>query len=111
MVPITLALLLTTATAATPMRVGGEVTAPVAVYRVEPKYDQCTGKKMTGFPILEAVIDEKGHVRNLRFLKPVHPCVKASILPALSQWRFKPATYRGKAVPVKYNLTILIHYR
>jgi len=93
------------------MRVGGEVSAPVVLSRVEPTYEGCAGQKVWGFPILEAVIDETGHVKNLRLLKPVHPCLEAAILPAVRQWRFKPATLGGRPVPVIYNMTVHIHYR
>lgn len=96
---------------AEPRPAGGEVTVPVAIKRVEPNFTACEGKRLWGFPILEAVIDETGHVKSLKFLKPVHPCLEAAILPALRQWRFKPGTYKGKPVPVQYNLTVNIHYR
>jgi protein TonB len=88
------------------------VKAPVAISRVEPTYEACANEKSVwGFPILEAVIDEEGRVQNLRLLKPVHPCLEQSILPAIRQWRFKPGTLNGKPVPVIYNLTVHIHYR
>jgi len=91
--------------------VGGEVTAPVVISRVEPLYAGCEGKQVWGFPILEGVIDETGRVRDLRLLKKVHPCLEAAILTAVRQWRFKPGTFQGKPVPVIYNMTVHIHYR
>lgn len=94
-----------------PRRVGGEVTAPVSITRVEPNYEGCAGKQVWGFPILEAVIDESGQVRDLKLLSKVHPCLAEAILPAVRQWRFKPGTYKGRPVPVIYNMTVHIHYR
>jgi len=86
--------------------------APVVISRVEPTYESCANEKnVWGFPILEAIIDERGQVRNLRLLKPVHPCLEKAILPAIRQWRFKPGTLNGKPVPVIFNLTVNIHYR
>ena len=90
---------------------GGEVTAPVVISRVEPLYAGCEGKQVWGFPILEGVIDETGRVRDLRLLKKAHPCLEAAILTAVRQWRFKPGTFQGKPVPVIYNMTVHIQYR
>ena len=95
-----------------PLRVGGDVKAPVVLSRVEPTYEKCANeKRVWGFPILEAIIDEHGEVQNVRLLNPVHPCLEESILPAIRQWRFKPGTINGKPVPVIFNLTVNIRYR
>lgn len=94
------------------MRVGGEVTAPVVIRRVDIDFDECTKRKVAiPFMLLEAVIDERGHVRNARFLKPVPACADNAVMRAISNWEFRAGTYRGKPVSVIYNLTITVHYR
>src|SRR5688572_22647487 len=61
----------------TALRVGGEVKAPVVTKRVKPNVERCTAKKIrvSGVPLLEAVIDENGVPRDIRILESSHPCV------------------------------------
>lgn len=94
-----------------PMQVGNGVTAPIVIKRVDPDYKLCAGVKVLGSPALEAVIDERGIVCNPRLLKPVHPCLEKAIFDAIGQWRFRPGTFKGKPVAVRYNFTVRIHYR
>lgn len=94
-----------------PMRVGGDVSAPIAIKRIEPNYKACEGQKIWGFPILEAVIDEKGLPTRVRMLSKVHPCLEKIVTDAVRQWRFKPATCKGKPVAVMYNVTVFIRWQ
>jgi TonB family protein len=96
----------------TVLRVGGEVKAPVVMKRVEPNVERCTTTKIrvSGVPLLEAVIDENGVPRDIRILESSHPCVDQVVIEAVEQWRFRPATLRGKAVPVVFNMTVHVHY-
>jgi TonB family protein len=96
--------------AAKPLRVGGEVVAPVVLHRVEPDFSPCEGQRAWGFPILEAVIDETGTIRDVRMLKPVHPCLEKAVLESVRQWRFQPGTVGGKPVPVIFNMTVYIKW-
>ena len=93
------------------MRVGNGVTAPVVIKRVEPNYEACREQRVWGLPILEAIIDEQGKPRNIRVLKPIHPCLEKITVAALEQWRFTPGMYEGKPVPVVFNITVHIHWR
>lgn len=96
-----------------PMPVGGEVRPPVAIARVEPDYEPCARKKVRvrGLTILEAVIERDGTVRSLRLLKSAEPCTAKAALEAMRQWKFKPATYRGKPVACVMSFTVNIHVR
>jgi protein TonB len=50
-----------------PMRVGGDVKAPVIVNRAEPKYTETARKaRVAGIVIVEAVIDKNGNVDEVR---------------------------------------------
>lgn len=89
-----------------PLRVGGDVSAPVELRRVLPVFpDRCAGFRFEGVFIVEAIISTSGRVSGLRVLRPavsVPPCPEAemAVRRALAQWHFKPATYRGQPVPV-----------
>jgi protein TonB len=90
-----------------PVRVGGNVKAPVIVKRIEPLYNEVARKaKIQGFVIIEAVIDRNGDVTEARIIKPLPLGLDMAALNAVKQWKFKPGTLNGQPVPVYYNLTV-----
>ncbi len=90
-----------------PLRVGGEVKAPVLVNRVEPGYPEAARKaRMEGVVILEAIITASGSVEDVKVLKSVNPLLDASAVRAVQQWRYKPATLNGRAVRVYLTVTV-----
>jgi len=102
----------TTRPAPTPMRVGGDVTEPYELSRVAPDYSRIPDTaRGLGHCLFEAVISTDGLVQDLRVLRPstVSPRCKPAIdeyVRTISQWRYRPATYRGQ--PVATFLTISI---
>ena len=90
-----------------PVRVGGNVKAPVAVLRVDPIYTEVARRaRVEGIVIIEAVIDRQGNVTEARVLKPLPLGLDAAALNAVKQWKFRPGTLDGQPVPVYYNLTV-----
>lgn len=90
-----------------PVRVGGNVKAPIAVKRVDPVYTEVARRSRTqGIVIIEAVIDRQGNVTEARVLKPLGMGLDAAALHAVRQWKFRPGTLNGQPVPVYYNLTV-----
>ena len=94
-----------------PMPVGGDVKPPRVIHRVEPQYEACKGITVSAVPLLEAVIDEEGTVRDVRLLKPIHPCLDRNLTEALRQWRFEPGTLHGRPVSVVVTMTVYIHFK
>lgn len=91
----------------TPVRVGGNVKAPVIITRVEPEYTEIARKaRIKGIVIVEAVIDRQGNVTEARILKPLPMGLDQEALRAIRLWKFKPGTLNGQPVPVYYNLTV-----
>jgi TonB family protein len=95
----------------TPMRVGGDVTAPRVIHRVEPRYEKCKDITLSGVPVLEAVIDVDGRVRDVHLIRAVHPCIDQSVVEAVKQWRFEAGTLNGRPVPTIFNMTMYIHFK
>jgi protein TonB len=90
-----------------PVRVGGDVQAPVAISRIEPTYTEVARKaRIEGIVIIEAIIDRNGNVTDARVLKPLPLGLDAAALEAVKRWKFKPGTLNGQPVPVIYNLTV-----
>ena len=95
------------ATGDTPVRVGGNVSAPTIVSRVEPDYTEIARKaRISGIVIIEAVIDRQGNVTEARILKPLPMGLDQQALAAIKQWKFRPGRLNGQPVPVYYNLTV-----
>lgn len=90
-----------------PLRVGGEVKAPVLQSKVEPTYPEAARKaRMEGVVILEAIITASGTVEEVKVLKSVNPLLDASAVRAVSNWKYKPATLNGRAVRVYLTVTV-----
>ena len=95
------------APAGPPYRVGGEVTRPEKVAGDPPQYTELARRaRVTGVVIVEAVVDEQGNATEPRVLKGLPMGLDRQAVDAVKTWKFKPATLRGKAVPVYYLLTI-----
>ncbi|HEY6141339.1 MAG TPA: energy transducer TonB, partial [Thermoanaerobaculia bacterium] len=90
-----------------PLRVGGDVQAPVATTRVEPQYTEIARKaRIEGLVIIEAIIDAHGNVTDARVLKPLPMGLDQAAIDAVKRWKFKPGTLNGQPVPVIFNLTV-----
>jgi len=64
-------------------------------------------KRITGHVLVRFHLDEKGMVSHLHIKSATPPDVfNQNALTALKQWRFQPAIYNGKAVPVWVEMPI-----
>ncbi|HEX3529639.1 MAG TPA: energy transducer TonB [Thermoanaerobaculia bacterium] len=89
-----------------PIRVTGAVTRPVLVDGPQPRYTEMARRAgVQGTVIVEAIIDETGHVTDVRILKALPMGLDRAAVEAVQTWRFKPATLAGRPVKVYYTLT------
>ena len=89
-----------------PVRVGGDISAPRLIYRVEPEYPLiAVSAQIEGMVILEATVDHTGVVRDARVLRSRgvldEPAVKA-----VEQWRFEPLLLNGRPSPFVLTVTV-----
>jgi hypothetical protein len=91
------------------MVVGGEVTAPILVSKVTPQFPEMVSTEV--FWLFSATVQKDGRVSDLRLVKGPAGSHARAAERAIAQWRFKPGTYRGQAVNVKYNLSVTLHPR
>lgn len=90
-----------------PMKVGGGVLPPQKIYTPQPVYtEEARLARIQGVVILEAIIDEKGNVQQVKVLKGLPQGLSDSAVDTAREWTFKPATLDGKPVPVYFNLTV-----
>jgi len=93
-------------------RVGGGVTAPTIVYRVEPQYSEEARKaKYQGTVILEAVIHRDGTISILRVVRSLGFGLDDNAIAALKQWKFRPGTRNGVPVDVALNIEVNFNLR
>lgn len=90
-----------------PYRIGDQITRPEKIAGVPPIYTEEARKAgVTGVVILEAIIDERGDVVNLKVLQGLPKGLDQAALDAVKTWKFKPATLDGQPVKVYYTLTV-----
>jgi TonB family protein len=88
-------------------RIGGGVSAPVPIYKVEPEYSEEARKaKFQGTVVLAIVVDETGKVTNVRVLRPLGMGLDEKAIEAVTKWRFRPGYKDGKPVPVMANVEV-----
>jgi hypothetical protein len=72
-----------------------------------PREAACLAQKHAGS--YEALIEKDGSVASVQSLyEPVSgdQCEKTVLFPYIKKWRFKPATYNGKATPVFLRISL-----
>lgn len=93
-----------------PLKVGGNVKAPVIISRVEPKLPKHL--RVHGPIVLEATIDRTGKVREVRIIRDgTDPSQGHAYIEAIKQWRFRPGTLRGKPVDVTWRCSVIVDVR
>jgi len=91
-------------------RIGGGVSAPGVLFKVEPEYSEEARKaKWQGTVVLSVVVDDQGRPRDVKVLRSLGLGLDQKAMDAVSQWKFKPGTKDGTPVPV--IATIEVNFR
>ena len=91
-------------------RIGGGVSAPTVLSKVEPEYSEEARKaKWQGTVILQLVVDDQGRPQQLKIMRSLGLGLDQKAIEAVEKWRFKPGMKDGKAVPVM--ATIEVNFR
>jgi len=91
-------------------RIGGGVSAPQVLSKVEPEYSEEARKaKWQGTVVLSLVVDDQGRPQGLKVLRSLGLGLDQKAIEAVEKWRFKPGMKDGKAVPVM--ATIEVNFR
>lgn len=92
------------------LNVGGGVTAPRLLFKVEPEYSEEARKaKYQGAVTLRAIVDEHGAVRHVEVSAPLGLGLDEKAIEAVKKWRFQPGRQSGKPVPVW--AVVEVHFR
>lgn len=92
-----------------PVRIGGEVSQPALLKRVDPVYpEMAVAAQVEGVVILEAVVDREGRVEDVQVLRSL-PLLDNAAKEAVRQWRYSPLLLNGKAE--RFILTVTVSFR
>ena len=88
-------------------RVGGGVTAPSLLFKVEPAYSEEARKaKYQGTVLLYVQVDPSGKAVNMRVLHSLGLGLDEKAMEAVKKWKFKPGVKDGKPVTVQAQIEV-----
>jgi len=91
-------------------RVGGGITAPTLIRKVEPEYsEEARAAKFQGTVLLYAEVDPSGKATNIKVARSLGLGLDEKAIEAVRQWKFKPGM-KGDT-PVTVAVTIEVNFR
>jgi TonB family protein len=95
-----------------PPAIGGKVSAPTVVYRVEPEYSEEARKaRHEGTVVLQAIVRKDGKVDVLNLVRGLGYGLDQNAIEALKKWRFRPAMQNGSPVDSTLNIEVRFNLR
>jgi TonB family protein len=86
---------------------GEGITPPQLVKEVKPEYPpEAREAKIQGIVELECVVQTDGVPRDVQVKRPANVMLDEAAIETVRQWRFKPGTKAGEAVPVLVTIEI-----
>ncbi len=93
-----------------PYAVRGQLSGPVPVEKVDPKYPpEFIKEHVEGQVVLYAVITKDGGVRGVQLVHGIEPGLDKNAIEAFAQWKFHPGTRNG--LPVDLEAVVYIPFR
>ena len=90
-----------------PIRVGGNVQAARALYKVQPVYPEKARRTgITGTVRLHVIVAKDGAMKQLEVVSG-HPLLQQAALDAVRQWRYQPTLLNGSPVEVDTVIDVI----
>jgi periplasmic protein TonB len=87
--------------------IGGEVSAPQLISKIEPEYSEEARKaKYSGSVLLSIVVDANGLPRDIKVVRPLGLGLDQKAIEAVMKWRFRPGMKGGRPVPVQAQVEV-----
>ena len=83
---------------------GDEIRPALPVVAPDPIVASSELDGLQGDVVIEVTIDEKGNIIQKVVIQSLAPAVDSKVLEALENWRFRPATRNGLAIPSKQDV-------
>lgn len=91
-------------------KVGGGISAPLAISTPDPEYtQQARDAKTQGTCVLGLIVDEQGRPRDIRVIRGLGYGLDQKAVDAVRQWRFQPA--RKDGAPVNVEIRVEVGFR
>jgi TonB family protein len=91
-------------------RVGGGVTAPVLLSKIEPTYsEEARVARLQGSVLLYVQISPEGRATQMHVVQPLGMGFEEHAMEAVKRWRFQPGKKAGQ--PVTVEATIEVNFR
>jgi periplasmic protein TonB len=88
-------------------RVGNGVSAPSLIYSVDPEFsDEARRAKYQGICVVSLIVDAQGNPQRIHVVRALGMGLDQKAKEAVAQYKFKPAYFQGKAVPVEINIEV-----
>jgi len=88
-------------------KVGGGVSAPAVLFRVDPGYsEEARTAKLSGTVLLSIVVDTEGHARDIHVVKSLGMGLDEKAMDAVAMWKFKPGMKDGQPVNVRAQIEV-----
>jgi len=88
-------------------KVGGDVTMPHVIYKVDPEYtEEAHSARIEGTVVLSVVVGADGLAHDVSIIKSLNPGLDRSAAVVIQQWRFAPATRNGEPVAVRATIEV-----
>lgn len=88
-------------------RIGGGVSAPSLLSKVEPEYSEEARKaKYQGVVVLYVEVDASGRAQNMRVVQSLGLGLDEKAMEAVKKWRFRPGLKDGKPVTVAARIEV-----
>lgn len=88
-------------------KIGGDVSQPIPIYKIEPEYSEEARKaKYSGTVLLQVIIDDHGLTRDIHVIRPLGLGLDEKAIEAVAKWRFRPAMRAGRPVAVQANIEV-----
>jgi periplasmic protein TonB len=85
----------------------GGVSAPLVLSSVDPEYsDEARRAKFTGIVVVALVVDPSGMPQRVHVIRHLGMGLDEKAIEAVEQYRFRPAEYQGRPVPVEVNIEV-----
>jgi TonB family protein len=89
------------------VKVGGGVSAPSLLAKVEPEYsEEARALKFQGTVLLQIVVDTDGKAKDLTLVRGLGHGLDEKAAAAIGLWKFKPGEQGGLPVPVKARIEV-----
>lgn len=88
-------------------RVGGGVSAPAVIFKIDPEYSEEARKaKYSGSVLLSVIVDSEGMARDIHIVKSLGMGLDQKAMEAVQKWRFKPGKKDGRPVNVRAQIEV-----